>query len=1021
MSTAGRHLGRSRGTARGRVTRRLQFAPALLAAVAVVASSGAGAAAAASPGANAAILFVSDRDSVDANGDGRFQSSERNREIYSVNPDGTGLTRLTDDLDSDTRPAAAPNGRKIAFDSSRSGNDELYVMNPDGSAISRITTRGAPDRGASFAADGQRLAYSVRHASTLPGGWSEGDIWTVNADGTETTRLTFDRELDEFDPAFSPDGSRIAFVGGTPGDSGSSYDVFVMDADGSNVVNLTGPGGGASTEDSDPSFSPDGQSIAFTSDRDGGPEIWVMDVDGGDPRQLTDSSGRDEQPSFSPDGTKIAFTARRGGSTDLFTMNADGTQQTRLTDDAPLSERDELAEWTAATPVGVVDTYIDSGPSFVGSDPDVTFAYSGSPAGAVDGFECRLDGGAYGVCPLSGTSLPGLADGEHTFEVRAESNGVADTTPARYRFEIDTTRVAFASDRDGNSEIYVINADGSGQLRLTTNAATDTDPALSADGSTVAFVSDRDGDAEIFLISADGTGAPEKLTDNAAADQSPVFSPDGDTVIFTSDRDGDDEIYAIDADGTGAVNLTGDPADDRDPSLAADGSAIVFQSDRSAAGNGDIYSMSADGSGVVRLTDDPATDSSPDLSPDGTEIAFTRAVAPGDGSPVNDEVWLMNADGSGQTNITNHPRGIDDRQPSFRPDGAKIAYQDEGDIYVQDLDGTARTRLTAVAATDSVPDWGAAFTVDSGGPQTSITTGPADSSTINDPSPSFGFASDEPAATFECRFDSDPFAACSGPASHTPQTPLADGPHAFEVRAVDAAGNIDGTPARRSFTVDTGGPQTSITTGPADSSTINDPSPSFGFASDEPAATFECRFDSDPFAACSGPASHTPQTPLADGPHAFEVRAVDAAGNIDGTPARRSFTVDTGGPQTTLCQGEQATIVAQPGSTTVGTSGRDVIVGTPGADDIRGKGGHDLICTLGGDDYVSAAGGDDRVYGEAGADFVTGGGGTDALFGGSGADHLDGGSGHDSLDGGDDWDECVGGTGTNVLENCETS
>ncbi len=250
---------------------------------AAVAIGGAQAADAAAPGANGAIVFVSDRDSVDANGDGSFQNSERNREIYSVNPDGTGLARLTDDLDSDTRPAAAPNGRTIAFDSSRSGNDELYAMNPDGSGVSQVTDRGAPDRGPSFSADGQRLAYSVRHASTLPGGKSEGDIWTVNTDGTETTRLTFDRELDEFDPAFSPDGSRIAFVGGTPGNVGSSYDVFLVDADGANMVNLTGPNGGAGVEDADPSFSPDGSRITFMSERDGGPEIWVMDIDGSNP------------------------------------------------------------------------------------------------------------------------------------------------------------------------------------------------------------------------------------------------------------------------------------------------------------------------------------------------------------------------------------------------------------------------------------------------------------------------------------------------------------------------------------------------------------------------------------------------------------------------------------------------------------------------------------------------------------------------------------------------------------------
>ena len=993
----------------------------LIAALTTVAVADVSLAAAAAPAANGPILFVTDRDSVDANGNGKIDSSERNREVYAIDADGTGLRRLTDDPATDTRPALSPNGRTVAFDSGRSGNDELWIMTADGSGTARVTDRGAPDRGPSFSSDGQRLAYSVTHKSTLPGGAGEGDIWTVNADGTETTRLTFDRELDELDPAFSPDGSKIAFVSATPGGPASTRDILVVDADGSNPVNLTAANGGAGAEDSDPSWSPDGSKIAFTSDRGGGAEIWVMGSGGGNPTTLTSANGRDEQPAFSPDGTRIVFTARRGGSTDLYTMNADGSAQTRLTDDAPLNEIDELGVWRAVTPPGQVDTYIDSGPAFVGSSPQVEFTYSGAPAlgGQVDGFNCSLDGGAFQACPASGAAVAGLSDGAHTFVVRAESNGTVDPTPARYRFAVDTTRIVFASDRDGNSEIYVIDADGTAPRRLTNHAAADSDPALSPDGSLLAFASQRDGDYEIYVTAADGSGTPRKLTDNQVADTAPTFSPDGASILFTSRRDGNDEVYAIDAEtGAGAANLTRDPAEDRNPSLSGDGSTIVFQSNR-AAGNEDIYSMAADGSAVRRLTDDPAADSLPDLSPDGTQIVFTRRVDSGDGSAPNDEVWRMDADGSGQINITNHPRGIHDREPSYRPDGAKVVYQDAGDIYLQNLDGTARTRLTAVAATDSTPDWGPA-TVDTGAPQTTITSGPGDGSTISDPTPSFGLSSNEPSAGFECRFDSAPFAACSGASSHTAQTPLADGPHVFEARAVDAAGNRDDSPARRSFTVDTGAPQTTITSGPGDGSTISDPTPSFGLSSNEPSAGFECRFDSAPFAACSGASSHTAQTPLADGPHVFEARAVDAAGNRDDSPARRSFTVDTGAPQAMLCAGEAPTIVAKPGMRTTGTTGADVILGTSGPDLISAKGGSDLICTLGGDDNVSAAGGDDRVYGEAGADVITGGGGSDLLFGGAGADHLDGEAGHDELDGGADWDQCIGGGGNNLLLNCES-
>src|SRR5207342_501799 len=173
----------------------------------------------------------------------------------------------------------------------------------------------------------------------------------------------------------------------------------------------------------------------------------------------------------------------------------------------------------------------------------------------------------------------------------------------------------------------------------------------------------------------------------------------------------------------------------------------------------------------------------------------------------------------------------------------------------------------------------------------------------NDSTPSFGFSSSEPGSSFQCRFDSDPFAPCSGPGdTHTPATALSDGPHTFEVQASDGAGNPDPTPASRGFTVDTAPPDTTIDSGP--SGATNDSTPSFGFSSSEPGSSFQCRFDSDPFAPCSGPGdTHTPATPLSDGPHSFEVQASDGAGNPDPTPASRGFTVDTAPPETTIDSG----------------------------------------------------------------------------------------------------------------------
>ena len=181
--------------------------------------------------------------------------------------------------------------------------------------------------------------------------------------------------------------------------------------------------------------------------------------------------------------------------------------------------------------------------------------------------------------------------------------------------------------------------------------------------------------------------------------------------------------------------------------------------------------------------------------------------------------------------------------------------------------------------------------IDATPPNTTIDSGPSGATTDNHPT--FTFSSDEPGSTFECRLDgpgaaTGSFASCASPKSYTA---LADGDYTFQVRATDPASNTDPTPASRAFTVDTTPPNTTIDAGP--SGTTNDNAPTFTFSSDEPGSTFECKVDSGPFGACSGPGESNTTFALADGPHAFEVRATDPAGHTDLTPASRAFTVDT--------------------------------------------------------------------------------------------------------------------------------
>ena len=277
-------------------------------------------------------------------------------------------------------------------------------------------------------------------------------------------------------------------------------------------------------------------------------------------------------------------------------------------------------------------------------------------------------------------------------------------------------RIAFHSDRDGNWDIYVMNADGSDPTRLTDNPAGDTWPSWSPDGRRIAFHSSRDdpdpNDDEdvwdIYVMNADGSDLT-RLTDNSAWDSYPRWSPDGQRIAFQSYGDGNWDIYVMNSDGTGRTRLTDDPASDDGPSWSPTGRSIAFYSDRD--GNREIYVMNADGSSQTRLTDNPAPDLYPSWSPNGRSLAF----ASGRDDPGIRSIYVMNADGSGQTRLTDNAAW--DWAPRWSPDGRSMAFVSDRDdpdpidgnriwsIYVMNADGSGQTRLSDSMASDSGPDW----------------------------------------------------------------------------------------------------------------------------------------------------------------------------------------------------------------------------------------------------------------------------------------------------------------------------
>ncbi|MBU0491593.1 MAG: VCBS repeat-containing protein [Chloroflexi bacterium] len=288
--------------------------------------------------------------------------------------------------------------------------------------------------------------------------------------------------------------------------------------------------------------------------------------------------------------------------------------------------------------------------------------------------------------------------------------------------------IAFYSERDGNGEIYIMNADGSDQRRLTFNNADDFTPAWSPDGKQIAFTSDRDDPQprtcfpnctyQLYLMNVDGTeqgsGDQRQLTNLPNGVDHPAWSPDGTMITFDADPEGDGKwaIYVINAQEANSSPrpLTDGKADDRFADWSPDGTQIAFSSNRD--GNLEIYVMDADGSNQRRLTDSDLDDYFPAWSPPagGKQIAFFSVKWP----TQKQDICVMavpdgtDADGTNVHKLTN-TLAVVDEDPAWSPDGKQIAFQSDRngnfEIYVMDVDGSNPSRLTNSPSGDYWPAW----------------------------------------------------------------------------------------------------------------------------------------------------------------------------------------------------------------------------------------------------------------------------------------------------------------------------
>ena len=282
--------------------------------------------------------------------------------------------------------------------------------------------------------------------------------------------------------------------------------------------------------------------IAFSSNRDGNSEIYVMNADGGNQRRLTDNLASDYSPSWSPDGKRIAFVSRRDGhvhpirgwpTSEIYVMDADGGNPQNLTNDP---HHDYSPSWSPDGKRIVFGSERDRGKD----NPHNTEIY---------------------VMDAGGKNQRNLTN-----------NRTEDMYPA---WSPDGERIAFSARREGHVvhnldityEIYVMDADGQNEQRLTKNRNNDWSPSWSPNGEQIAFASDRKGNwenYEIYVMDADGSNQ-QKLTNHRGYDWFPSWSPDGERIAFMSERDENTEIYVMDADGGNQQNLTNNPHDDSSP------------------------------------------------------------------------------------------------------------------------------------------------------------------------------------------------------------------------------------------------------------------------------------------------------------------------------------------------------------------------------------------------------------------------------------------------------------------------